>query len=206
MKRRNAAALRSAAPGFSLLELLVAVAVFAIVAALAWGGLETIVRARGALDRAADDLAKLQRAIGRFEQDASAALPAPWRDAQGRIEPALAGTATGFEATVWLADGESPEAAAVPRRVAWRCDNGTLRRFAVGTTRGSARAERRLFEDLDGCRLRYVAEGGARHDRWPPEGARAESLPRALELAFSLDGQGSFSRLVELPAAAEPAP
>lgn len=206
MKRRDVSVQPSVASGFSLLELLVAVAVFAIVAALAWGGLETIVHARRALDRAADDLARLQRAIGRFEQDVSATLPAPWRDSQGRREPALAGTATAFETTAWLADGDSPEPAAVPRRVTWRCDNGTLRRFAVGATPGSPRAERRLLEGVEGCRLRYIAEDGTRHDRWPPEGARAESLPRALELAFSLEGQGSFSRLVELPAAAEPAP
>jgi len=71
--------------GFSLLEVLVATAIFAVVAALAWGGLDAVARQRRALDDEARQWQQLQRAITRVERDLRQALPLPQVAGDGQI-------------------------------------------------------------------------------------------------------------------------
>lgn len=192
--------------GFTLVELLVAVAVFAVVAMLAWGGLDAIVRARRVLDGQASDLAKLQRAIGRFEQDLDAALPRPRRNPRGELEPALAGTPEQLDASAWLPARGLAATAPLPQRVSWACIDGELRRTRwaspdrAATTAGR---ERVMLEKLSYCRLRYLGGNGLVAERWPPPGLAPDALPRGVELAFSFEGRGEFRRVVELVQTAE---
>lgn len=192
------------ARGFTLLELLVAVAVFAVAAAMAWGGLDAVARARRALADEGTQLARLQRGIGRFERDLRQAVPQPARGEPGEPEPALRGDAAQLTLSVLLPPDGWASAAPVVQRVRWSCAEGELRRARASMSdRASAtpRQEQTLLDKLDDCRLRYVPEQGGVQDRWPPSGAPADALPRAVEIDFRIDGRGRFRRLVELPSA-----
>ncbi|HJT97444.1 MAG TPA: prepilin-type N-terminal cleavage/methylation domain-containing protein, partial [Rhodanobacteraceae bacterium] len=86
--------------GFSLIELLVALAVFAALAAVAYGGLSEIARARAALDARQDRLAALVRAVSTFERDLGQAVSRPVRgNARGEPLAALQGGADRIELT-----------------------------------------------------------------------------------------------------------
>ena len=60
--------------GFSLIELLVAMAVFSIMAALAYGGLNSIARTRGDLAKQEADFGNLMRAVGSLDRDLNGAV------------------------------------------------------------------------------------------------------------------------------------
>ena len=58
--------------GFTLVEVLVATAVFAIMSALAWGGLNAVIRARTALVAEQQDFSRTLRAVGALELEGGA--------------------------------------------------------------------------------------------------------------------------------------
>ncbi|MFC7301135.1 type II secretion system minor pseudopilin GspJ [Cognatiluteimonas weifangensis] len=195
--------------GFTLLELLVAVAIFAVVASLAWGGLDAIVRVRRTFDVQAAQLARLQRAMARFERDLGAALPRSIRDERNRRQPALAGSAERLEVSAWLPAPGMPAAAPTPQRLAWTCADGQLRRTrwaAPDRTAATAREDAVVLEQVSDCRLRYLMGDGTTTARWPLPEMPADALPRGVELDFRLQGQGRFRRVIELAQAAGTAP
>lgn len=71
----RAAIHRPATPGFTLVELLVAVAVLAIVAVLGWRGLDGIIRSRQALTEQMDQTRGLQLAFAQLQSDLEQLAP-----------------------------------------------------------------------------------------------------------------------------------
>jgi general secretion pathway protein J len=192
--------------GFTLLELLVAVAIFAVVASLAWGGLDAIVRSRRVLDGEATQLAKLQRAFGRFDRDLTAALPRPIRNERGQVEPALEGDAQRLEVTTWSSAGGGVAQPSL-QRVSWNCVDDQLRRThwaAPDRTSATEKQEQVLLDKVTDCHLRYLAQDGTTSEHWPQPEMPANVLPRGIEFGFRLDGHGGFLRVIELVQSAEP--
>lgn len=192
---------RHSISGFSLLEVLVAVAVFAVVAVLAWGGLDTLARSRAHLAEQSASLTALQRAVGRLERDLRQAAVRPVRDVDGSVLPALRGGEGGVELTRYAAGGGWQSAAPALERLAWRCRDGRLERWRwpVLDRAPNTRAEiETALERVHDCRWRYF-DGFNRLDRWPPEAAQTQRLPRAVELRFTREGEGEYRRLLELP-------
>src|SRR4051812_37517430 len=62
------------APGFTLVELLVALAIFALIAAFAYRGLDALLQSRVALDADARKWRDASIFVGRIERDVAAAL------------------------------------------------------------------------------------------------------------------------------------
>ena len=82
--------------GFSLVEVLVAVAIFAVLSAMTWSGLSTIMRSRTALEEAGERLHRLQLVVAMVERDVRQAVARPVRGANGEVLPALMGTTLSF--------------------------------------------------------------------------------------------------------------
>jgi general secretion pathway protein J len=195
--------------GFTLLELLVALAIFAVVAALAWGGLAAVARTQRGLEGAGSALAQLQKTIGHFERDVRQAVPRPIRTESGEIEPALLGSADRLDLSLWRSAASALHATAGVQRASWRCRDGQLLRSQWGApdrTGATPVGEVVELTQLTGCRFRYVAADGTRSDRWPLPGTSERSLPGGVELSFAIAGSGEFRRLVELTPSAEPRP
>jgi general secretion pathway protein J len=178
---------------------------FAVVASLAWGGLDAIVRSRRVLDDEASQLASLQRAFGRFDRDLTTALPRPIRDEHGQVEPALAGDAQRLEVSTWSSAGGGVAEPSL-QRVAWNCTDDHLRRThwaAPDRTFATAKQEQVLLDKVTDCRLRYLAQDGTTSEHWPLPEMPANVLPRGVEFGFRLDGHGEFLRVIELVQPAE---
>lgn len=186
-------------PGFSLLELLVAMAVFAVIALLAWSGLDTLARNRHVLAAERARLSALQQTVGQLERDLRQAVARPARDASGLDLPALLGQPSALELTR-LAPGSGWQSPLpVLERIGWRCSDGELQRlrWAVPDRAANTRSlrETRLAGVTD-CQWRYLDRVPSA--TWPPRGAALERLPRAVELRFTLDGVGELRRVIEL--------
>lgn len=89
---RNA---RRTTRGFTLLELIVAASVLALIAVFAWRGLDTLVRERDALTTAQDGIDGLQRCFARLERDAMLARDAEL-DGSGGLRLKTAGAAVEY--------------------------------------------------------------------------------------------------------------
>lgn len=173
------------ARGFSLLEVLVASAVFAVVAGLAWGGLETVARQRRVLDEETRQWQQLQRTVGRVERDLRQALPVAVPGADGDPRPALVGDADGLSL-------RSTSAAGL-RTVTWACHDGALWRVTDDTAADAPP----LLTGLTACAWSYRDDGATSAAAWQPPSP--ESLPRAIELQLASARFGEIRRQVALP-------
>jgi len=79
----------TATHGFTLLELLVALAVFAIMAAAAYSGLRSVLFTHATLEQENRRLAAVQLTVFRFEQDIEQIVSRGIRDEYGESHPRL---------------------------------------------------------------------------------------------------------------------
>lgn len=196
--------LAPAARGMALLEVLVAVAIFAVVAAIAYRGIATVTRARAAIAAESERLGRLQLAIALIERDLRQAVPRSVRGGYGETLPALVGDARTLELT--SAAFASPFAERRPQlaRLTYSLDRRALTRQAhESLDRGNAapRPPATLLDAVDAVRWRYLGTDPAWRDEWPPRqdrSAMAERLPRAVELTLTLADYGTIRRVVPL--------
>lgn len=188
--------------GFTLLEMLVAVAIFALASALAYGGLDGLMRARGQLDATQQRLARLQFAVGLLERDLRGVALRPVRDGYGAPLAAVEGTGDRLEVT----HGGLANAMALPRaeleRVGWRVLDGSLqrRRYAVlDRTPGSTALDDELLDRVESASFRYLDVQGREQPQWPPPQGSTAPLPRAVIVTLTLADVGEVRRVLELP-------
>ncbi len=200
------------AAGFSLIELLVAVAVFALASALAWAGLSAVTDTRQRLAQEQDAFAAVQRSVDFLARDLATAVDRPVRAGQAGRRPALVGDAHRLAFTRKGVASELESNDSALQRVSWFVDAKALvrGRFAV-LDRADDRAftRRNMDEGIEGFRLRYLDHKGGWHDRWPPgQSGNADSatLPRAVEFRIRFKSLGEVRRLIALPPAAAVAP
>ncbi len=188
--------------GFTLLEVLVAVALFAIAAVLAYGGLRGIVAAQAQGNEAKAQLGRLQFAIGLIERDIASASRRGVRDAFGVPRPALEGEPLRIELTRY---GHA-NVLALPRaemeRVSYLRREERLLRLrwpALDSAPGARAIEDEMLDGLERLELTYFDAQGREHRQWPPPRGSGEILPRAIRVMLDVKGFGEIHRTLELP-------
>lgn len=173
--------------GFTLLELLIAMAIFAVVATLAHGGLQALIRSHEATDRATLDLQELRRAWLLLEADLAQSIPRPARDPGGTLRPAFILTGERLEFTRTVED------ARVLQRVEYRLQGAELYRYEwpVGDLAPDSVPRTGLvLAELKGFTLQAIL-GGRQAVRWPQSnpGDVGSPLPDAVEVRLSRNGR-----------------
>lgn len=181
---------RTRRAGFTLLELLVAIAVFALMAAMAYGGLNSVMRQSEIVDGEADRLADFQQGLQRLRDDLTLAIDRPVRDSQGSPLPAFVGDDRDGTILAFARLGaENPWLAAQGQieRVEWRLDDGRLQRRAAVPADGAAIADRadwRTWLSVERLEARFYDGDDRAHPQWPPANRPQAGLPRAVELVL----------------------
>ncbi len=203
--------------GFTLLELLVAMAVFAIMAIAAYSGLRNVLFTRAAVETENRRLAMVQLAVFRLEQDLTQIVPRGVRDEYGDPQPALRGNIQDSEVLLFTRAGwDNPlgQSRATLQRVAYRLRDGRLWRLYWDVLDRGGLAEPReimLVDRVRDLRLRFLDEDDAWRNDWPPPADQAtgpddqarklipDPLPRAVEISLTLEDWGEIIRLLPLP-------
>jgi len=202
------------ARGFTLLELLVALAVFAVMAVAAYSGLSNVLLTRAAVEIENRRLAMVQLAFYRLAQDLEQVMPRSVRDEYGEPQPALRGAIQDSEALLFTRAGwDNPlgQPRASLQRVAYRLREGRLWRLHWDVLDRGGLSEPReimLLDRVRELRLRFLDQDDAWHNDWPPTADQQndterkpepDPLPRAVEISLTLEDWGEINRLLLLP-------
>lgn len=196
--------------GFTLIEVLVAVAIFAILAAYAYGTLGRTLAAKEFLTERTDRLEAVQRTMRFLTQDFQQLAPRPVREQLGDVvSPALVTDFTS-EFAVQLTHGGWSNPAGLPRgtlqRVAWRLQEGELVRFhwtVLDRTLDNEPSARLLLDGVQSIAFRFLQDDGEWTDQWPPRDLSGQFgplhlRPRAVEIVLTTEREGVITRLIEV--------
>ncbi len=180
-------AVRAPVAGFTLVEMLVALLIFALLSAAGVALLAFGIDGRARSAQRLDTLAAVTRSRALLTADLAQAAPRPWRDSAGARQPAFASGGAVLIGVVrrgWRNDSGAPRASL--QRVAYRLVDGRLERATAPMVDGAAEtAPAVLLRGVGALQLRFHSAGQWR-DRWQP--ATADALPDAVELTLAADG------------------
>lgn len=189
--------------GFTLLELLVAVAIFAVVASIAYTGLAQIARSGNATQAAVDALLEQRRWMAQLESDLEQVVARVSRGPFGETEATLVGTGNQllFASRRLQADAGGLSSGLQRIRLERRGDQ-LLRSVRLRLDPGplEERDEQVLVRGVRRFELRYLDARLEPQNQWPRiADPRLDSLPRAIEMVIEAEGTGVLRRVFELP-------
>jgi general secretion pathway protein J len=203
MTRRNLSA------GFTLLEILIAVAIFSVVSILALGGYTQLITQSERIDVNNARTRAVQMAVQRMVQDFAEIEPRPVREPLGNApQPVLLAEPRNEQLVEFTRAGWS-NPAGVPRstlqRVAYRLIDNQLQRdywLALDRTLQAPPTTVVLLDQVKEVRLRFLSADRVYEDRWPGQNsgsATPYARPIAIEITLELEDLGTLVRLVEVP-------
>jgi general secretion pathway protein J len=214
--------------GFTLVELLVAMFIAAVMFAIGYGAIKQALTTHESLKEQQAHLLELQNAVRVMEQDFVQLAPRPVRQAVGNepAQPALAGGGTGIQGALSGPTDSVPPIVAFTRagwanpaglqrtglvRVAYFLDKGTLRREnwnVLDPTLASTTTRRELLTHVKAVTIRYLDVNRVWQDQWPPAtstvlvGVSQElslrQRPLAVEITLDTEDWGKLVRVVEI--------
>lgn len=183
--------------GFTLVELMVALLVFGMIAGAGALLLATSVDSQMRVSARLDSSAQLRRAHALLSADMAQAVARPTRGGPTGQRPAFAGGGAGPIAALVRAGWDNPGGDPRPnlQRVEYRVEGGRLLRLtAAALDGGEVGNPLVLAEGLSGATARYRAADGWR-DVWDPVDPML--LPRAIEINLTyLDGRSLTLRFM----------
>lgn len=193
--------------GFTLLELLIAIAIFAIIGVMALGGLNTVLDQQTIATAQADRWSKVQFTIRMLTQDLSQLHPRGIRADSTLLGSLQADPSSAYPLEFSRGGWNNP--AGLPRgtvqRVAYEIEDDKLFRLhwpVLDRTLSAVPLRNELVDGIEDIELRFLNDGGQWQTSWPPLGvppASALSMrPRAVEITIYLEDMGKIWRLVEV--------
>jgi general secretion pathway protein J len=193
--------------GFTLLELLVALAIFSLIAVMAYGGLETVLKQQALTEENAESLAALQKTYLVMQRDIEQAVPRAIRDEFGDRQAPLVGT-TLFQLTRGGWNNPANQPRSTLQRVGYSLEDRQLIRYAwmvLDRAQDSAPTRQPLAADIESMQVRYLDDTGDWQEQWPPLQAGSNPLasptdfPRAVEMTLEHARFGTLTWLFQLP-------
>ena len=181
--------------GFTLVEMLVALSLFAAVAAMGVGLLRSSVDTQDAVQERLKAMGGVHRLRAVMANDLAQTLVRPTRGPAGERVPAFAGSPTGF---AFVHGGAGAGTGGGPRpgieRVVYVLREGEWRRAAQPMLDGSAPGDGdRLADDVAAVAVRYRGDDGVWNDHWSSD--PGDRLPRAVEVRLTRGARAPLTML-----------
>ncbi|TRX75704.1 type II secretion system minor pseudopilin GspJ [Pseudomonas mangiferae] len=194
--------------GFTLLELLIAIAIFALLGLATYRMLDSVLRTDTSTREQERQLREVTRAMAAFERDLQQVVARPVRDAYGEPLPALSGEDEDTAPVEFSRLGWRDPTGAVRsqiQRVRWQRSGEVWERRYWQVLDRAQDSQPRVQQALDGVtalHLRYLDKDGEWQTSWPPQANdtsdRLELLPRAVELFLTHRRYGELRRVIRL--------
>jgi general secretion pathway protein J len=183
--------------GFTLLEVLVALAIFAIMSLINYRGVNMVIDTRTAVVNETAYWRELTLAFERMESDLSQIAPRPWIDASGKIQPPLRSVSSvdasqGLEFIRFDADR-------APLHGIYQCQQKrlVLKLFPKPDVAANDQAvSHELLKNLSRCEIDFLDE----KNQWRPQWNEAASRPRAIRIRLAVEQHlGEYERVFLIP-------
>jgi general secretion pathway protein J len=201
----------AASRGFTLIELMVAVFITAILLSMGYGAVNQALSDREALNTRQERLLAVQTAMRLLTQDFTQLTPRPVRQPIGDgWLPAIAGSpGTSSIVTLTRAGWANPAGIQRPalQRVTYILENGALRREhwpVLDATLTTTTVRRELLDKVKSLTLRYMDNSFQWRDQWPQQALAGDATsnlrlrPIAVEVTLELEDWGKLVRLIEV--------
>jgi general secretion pathway protein J len=192
--------------GFTLLELVVALAIFALISIFAYRALDLVLDTRAKVTAEGKKWRNIALLFARLEQDLGRLVNRPVRDSHDLLSPALLGepvpvgeddaqlmfTRMGLEGQSGVLNDA--------QRLGYRLRDGNVEMLVWPVLDQAPRTRPEVDTVLSGVKameIRYLGADGTWLPRWPKPGAPGE-LPRALEITLELTTGERMTRLFAL--------
>ncbi len=180
--------------GFTLVEMLVALSIFAAIAAMGVGLLRSSIDTQDAVQGRLKAMGGINRLRAVMANDLAQAVQRSTRGPAGEAVPAFVGSSTGFA----LVHGGAGSLDGSPRpgveRVAYALVGNEWRRATQPMLDGTALGEGdRLVGDVAGVAVRYRDDRGNWGEGWTSE--PGDRLPRAVEVRLTRRGREALTML-----------
>ncbi len=188
--------------GFTLVELLMALLVFAVMSVLAYGGLRSVLDASASAGAHVDRLTSLQRTFTVLSRDIEQLADRAIRDEYGDRQPPLRVGENELLLELTRAGWRNPagQTRSTLQRVGYRLDEGTLYRLywlELDRALDSKANEAQLLDGVNEVTLRFLDQALAWHAEWPPLGSDGSRLT-AVEVVLELEDWGELRRVFQV--------
>ncbi|HHT0591590.1 TPA: GspJ family T2SS minor pseudopilin variant LspJ [Legionella anisa] len=195
--------------GFTLIEILIALSIFAILATITSSVLYNAFTTRARVNEQSERLNELQLAISLIQQDTRQTVERPIRSNEMQLLPPFIGQKNYVEFT---RDGNinpaSIEKRSTLKRVAYVCQQGTLIRrtwSSLDIINQKSYEDKLLLNRLTNCHFGYLNQNLQILPEWREQAItlnqRKEPFPKALQFNMTLQDQGEMNLLFILPGA-----
>lgn len=195
--------------GFTLIEVLVALAVFGVLSVMGYMALGQTLSNADLLQERMQRLEAIQRTIRFLDSDLMQTAPRPVRDLLGDgYEPAIR-SSFGSEYALEVTHAGWSNPAGLPRgtlqRSAYRIEEGELIRYhwrVLDRTINNEPIRTVLLDGVEGIEFRYLTTDGEGSEQWPPTNVPGPGgfrlRPRGVMVVLTLTDEGEIRRLVEI--------
>ncbi len=192
--------------GFTLLELLIASTIFAIMAIMAYGGLANVINNSGSSEQALKRLQQIQQSVSVISRDLWQIMPRDIRDEYGNKQPYL-NAGNNIDYLIEFTRGGRVNPANLLRstlqRVAYQLEDEKLIRLQwpqLDSAPGTEPKKTVLIDNIESVTFRFLDQNAESNEQWPPLNASSgiNSTPVALsaiEIIIQLKDWGEIRRL-----------
>lgn len=203
--------MKRVAAGFTLIEVLVAVAIFGLVSIGAYTVLDAAMRSQEVTESRLNKLEAIQRAVQTIERDIRMLSLRQVRDEYGDKVPLLRGQSelSGQSASMEFTRADWRNPAGLPRsnlqHLNYRFEQGKLSRFYtifLDKAANSQQLEQPLLEEMQSMKLSFLDDA----DQWQSSWAMNPSLdgnnplPKAVKLELEMEPFGLIERILLISA------
>lgn len=190
-----------------MLELLIASVIFAIMALMAYGGLDNVIDNSQASQQSLKRLQQIQQSVMVLNRDFSQIIPRDIRDEYGNTRAYLS-AGNNIDYLLEFSRGGQANPANLLRstlqRVAYQLDDEKLVRLQwpqLDRAQGVDARQTVLLDNIDSITIRFLDQDAEWHDQWPPLNAAVGDAVielLAIELVLQLNDWGDIRRLYAL--------
>ena len=195
--------------GFTLIEVLVAMAIFGVLTVLAYMSLAQTFQSADILNARMDRLQSIQRTIRYLSNDLATASPRPVRSDIGDTYMPAVMVSAANDFALAVTHGGWPNPAGLPRstqqRSVYLLEDGKLFRVyynVLDSTYASNAISTEILDGVESLEFRLIQDNSEVTNQWPPDGAQGAGAdrmrPRAVEIILTLENEGEIRRIIEV--------